>query len=200
MSFAPILSCSDGSFARVNPDFVVAVEPESWKEPPASLRPRACKVSLVDGEQLDVPGAADEVQRKLGLICVRLALYPSGTPVFLNPSLVLAVEDQSGGAPLVTRSLVMVVMGGFKSSAGNDLTSTFMVRETAQQIMEAVLVANKAHAEGLGRALDSRGPSSAAPSSRIFGPSIECPRTIDENGRRSISSPLAKAKSGQLPV
>jgi len=195
-----MFSCSDGSSVRVNPEFVVAVEPESWKEPPVSPRPRACKISLVDGEQLDVPGAADEVQRKLGLICVRLALYPSGTPVFLNPSLVLAVEDQSGGAPLVTRSLVMVVMGGVKSSAGHDLTPAFMVRETAQQIMEAVLAANKAHALGLGRVLDSRGPSIAAPCGRIFGPSIEGPKITEENGRRFISSPLVKAKSRPLSV
>jgi hypothetical protein len=163
MSFAPLLSCSDGSSVRVNPEFVVAVEPESRKEASASVRNRRCRVSLVDGEQFEVPGAAHEVQRILGLTCIRLSLYPGGTQIFLNPSLVLGVEDLSGGDPIVTKSLVLIVMGGLKNSAGHDLAPAFMVLETAQQIMDAILKADRAHPEGPRHVLDGRRPYFAVP-------------------------------------
>jgi hypothetical protein len=147
----------------VNPDFVVAVEPEVQERASSSPRSHACRILLVDGEQLDVPGAPDEVQRTLGLICVRLASSPSGTPIFLNPSLVLAVEDQSGGVPLVTRSLVMIITGGLNSGAGHELAPPVMVRETVQEVMEAILEAEKAQARGQGRLHDRSGPVFAAP-------------------------------------
>jgi hypothetical protein len=200
MSFATLFSCSDGSSVRVNPDFVVAVEPEGRLERSVPLRFRACRISLVDGEQFDVPCAPDEVQRTLGLNCIRLVLFPSGTLIFLNPSLVLAVEDLSGGEPLVTRSQVMIVMGGVNSNAGHDLAPAFMVRETAQQIMEAILAAKKAHAPGLVRVSDSREASNAAPCGRIFGPSIESPKTGAAGSRRFIPSPSIRVRDKQMSV
>jgi hypothetical protein len=158
MSLAPLLSCRDGSCVRVNPDLVVAVEPENRQEPSLSLRSGACRVSITDGKQLHVLGEADEVQGTLGLICIRLALFRSGTPILLNPSQVLAVEDQSCGEPLVTRSLVMFIMGRINDGAGHVLAPPVMVRETVQQIMEAITAANEAHARGLGQVPESCGP------------------------------------------
>jgi hypothetical protein len=195
-----MLSCSDGSSVRVNPEFVVAVEPESRKEASVSIRPRACRVSLVDGEQFEVPCAADEVQRILGLTCIRLALFPSGTQIFLNPSLVLGVEDLSGGDPIVTKSLVLIVMGGLNSSAGHDLAPAFMVLETAQQIMDAILKADKAHPEGPRRVLDGRRPYYVAPYRRSIGPRVESPRIETEANRRVISSPIIKSKRKHVSV
>src|ERR1700722_7430996 len=192
MSFAPLLSCSDGSSVRVNPDFVVAVEPETRQEASVSIRRRRCRVSLVDGEQFEVPAAADEVQRILGLTCIRLALYPSGTQIFLNPSLVLGVEDQSGGDPIVTKSLILIVMGRLNNSASHDLAPAIMVLETAQQIMDAILKADKAHPQGPRRGLDGRRPYYAPPYRRSVGPSAEGPRMETEASRRVISSPLIK--------
>jgi hypothetical protein len=195
MSFAPLLSCSDGSCVRVNPDFVVAVEPER-RDPSVSPRPRACRISLVDGEQIDVPGAADEVQRALGLICIRLALFPSGTPVFLNPSLVLAVEDQSGGKPLVTRSLVLIITGGLNNSAGHDLAPALVVRETAQQIMAAILAADKR--PRLGRTPDRSETLFAAPCEWATGPTVGGPRKGATDGRRFFASPMIRAKGKRM--
>src|SRR5580658_5567893 len=181
MSFAPLLSCSDGSCVRVNPDFVVAVEPETRRDPSVSPRPRACRISLVDGEQLDVPAAADEVQRALGLVCIRLALFPSGAPVFLNPSLVLAVEDQSGGEPPETRSLVMINTGGLNNSAGHDLAPALVVRETAQQIMAAILAAEKS--PGPGRVPNRSGPFFAESCDRSARP---VPRARERKPRTTV--------------
>jgi hypothetical protein len=200
MSFAPMLSCSDGSCVHVNPDFVVAVEPESRLGPSSPHRPQACRVSLADGEQLDVPGAVDDVQRALGLVFIRLALFPSGTSIFLNTSLVLAVEDQSSGEPLVTRSLIMITMGRLSNSTDSVLAPAFMVRETAQQILEAIMAAGKAHSLSLGRAPDSNGRHNAAPSSRIFGPSIESPKIGGASSRRFSPSPSIRVKEKQLSV
>jgi hypothetical protein len=200
MSFAPLLSCSDGSSVRVNPDFVVAVEPETLQEASVSIRRRRCRVSLVDGEQIEVPAAADEVQRILGLTCIRLALYPSGTQIFLNPSLVLGVEDLSGGDPVVTKSLVLIVMGGLNNSAGHDLAPAFMVLESAQEIMEAILKADRAHPEGPRRVLDGRRPYYAAPYRRSIGPGAESPRIETEASRPAISSPMIKAKRKHVSV
>ena len=168
MSYAPLLSCRDGSSVRVNPSLVVAVEPEDRREPSLSFRPGACRVSIANGKQLDVVGGADEIQVSLGLICIKLALYSGGAPIFLNPALVLAVEDQSGGRPLVTRSLVMFVMGRPTNATGLVLAPPLMVRETAQQVMEAILAANDAHTRGLGRAPESCGPCFAPCSKSIL--------------------------------
>jgi hypothetical protein len=141
MSFTQRLSCRDGSSVRVDPEFVVAVEPEGPDGPPVSRCRGACRVSLAGGEQLDVPGEVDEVQRTLGLVCIRLALFRNGRPIFLNPSLVLAVEDQSGGQPLVTKSLVTVIVGRFNDSTGRVLAPAFLVRETGQEILDAIQAA-----------------------------------------------------------
>lgn len=189
MSLAPLVSCRDGSCVRVNPDLVVAVEPKSWQEPSGSPCPVACRVSLAGGEQIDVLGEAVKVQRALGLIGIQLALFRSGTPIFLNPTLVLAIEDRSDGKPLVTRSLVMINIGRFNNIAGHVLAPPFMVRETAQQILDAISAAHVAL--GLGRGLDACGHGDSA----HFGASIRSSGAARGNG--SDLSPLIGNRAGE---
>lgn len=170
MSFDSLLSCRDGSCVRVNSDLVVAIEPESRQEPSLRPRPETCRVSIANGNQLDVLGEANVVQGTLGLICIRLTLFRGGSAIFLNPSLVFAVEDQSGGDPPVTRSLVRFIRGKFSPGAGHLMAPPLMVRETAWQVMEAISAADETHAQGLGRVLDSCGPCYTAPCGKAIGP------------------------------
>jgi len=57
----------------------------------------------------------------------------------------------------------MIITGGLNSGAGHELAPPVMVRETVQEVMEAILEAEEAQARGQGRLHDRSGPVFAAP-------------------------------------
>ncbi len=156
MSFAPLLSSRDGSSARSNSEPAVSAKRESRREPMSARRKAGCRVAPRTEEPLVVPPVADTVQHAHGLGLIRLVLRREALPIFLNPSLVLAVEDRSGGTPHVTGSLVTITTSRLSTGSGYPLSSPFLVRETAQQVMDAILGAEIAHPPGPSKILDRR--------------------------------------------
>lgn len=182
MSFAPLLSSRDGSSVRVNSEPPFAIKRENRREPATLGRPGAGRVFSAAGERLDVPVEAHRVQHTVGPGLIKLVLCRGGTPIFLNPSLVLAIEDRSGGSPHATSSLVTITTSSFSTGAGHSLASPFMVRETAQQIMEAIMTAEIAEAPGPSKVLDRCAdvgiprfaPDPSYPQVRRRGPAVAC--------------------------
>jgi hypothetical protein len=162
MSFSPAISAREATSARGAPESSVAAKRENPRDPATARRRGRYRSAPEAEEPLAVPFEADGAHHTHGHGLIRLVLCREGMPIFLDPSLVLAVEDRSEGIPHATGSLVTITTSRLTTGAGQPLTSPIMVRETVQQVMDAIMAAEIAHptrsARGLGNSPLWRGP------------------------------------------